>query len=662
MRARVLILISHRAEFRHAWRTSAALTQVHLRPLLEADVTAIVRALAGGPLPPELEARILAKAEGSPFFAEELTRSLEEEGFLDHAGRGVRLTRPVEEILIPGSVREVIAARLDRVRPGAKRIAQVAAVLGRQFRRSDLLQLVEGEQIDLDAELAELTRRGVIHRKSLFSDDEFRFGESLTQEVAYDSLLLKQRRQLHGRVAAQLEAGGGDTSLSRPALLAHHYARSDERERAIETLLAAAADAERLPSYRTSLELFRQAWEMGEALLRDGKADPRVRKWVMDATAGYARIAVLYGTAVEVDAERAALRARELALELGDKSTAAVQRVMHGMLLSADPARFAEGVGLTETAVSEMQDLGNTPLVLHASRALAWNALLDGRFAAARTTLDHVLYELEQAGQREALSDVYVSTRWMRDGVIQSSDDYSAAFAHATETFELAQRANNRTTQSGSASVLAQVHMARAEYSLARKWAGISLEVSEQIGSLAGVHRGEALLLAARVALGEMVTLGPLADRLQDGIAQGGNMLMAIQPVVEAFLGLGEVKRAERAARVAVERAAGRLRILLAKAALADVLVRQGPSTWAEAERTVDRALGLAEAIGCRSVQVQALLARARLALAHDATDDARRALEAAQARGREIGLVRYDRLIALLLTQVDVGLSAAAS
>ncbi|MEO8604921.1 MAG: adenylate/guanylate cyclase domain-containing protein, partial [bacterium] len=531
MRARVMILLSHRAEFRHAWRTSAALTQVHLRPLLDEDVTAIVRSLAGGALPPELEARILAKAEGSPFFAEELTRSLEEEGFLTHDGGGVQLTRAVEAILIPGSVREVIAARLDRVRPGAKRSAQVAAVLGRQFRRGELVQLLAAEQIDVEVELGELTRRGVIHRKSLFNDDEYRFGESLTQEVAYDSLLLKQRRQLHGRVAALLEAGGGDPTLARPALIAHHYALSDDRAKAVETLLTAAADAERLPSYRTGLELFRQAWELGEAALRDsnGNGDARFRKWMMDATSGYARIAVLYGTAMEVDAERAAIRARELALELGDTATASLQRVMHGMLLSADPARFAEGVALTESAVAEVQQLGNVPLILHASRAVAWNALLDGRFAAARTTLDGVLHELEKNGQRESLSDVYVSTRWMRDGVIQSSDDFAGAFASATETFALAQQASNRTTQSGSASVLAQVHMARAEYAEARRWAAISLEISEQIGSLAGVHRGEALVLASRVALGEMVTLGSLADRLHEGIAQGGNMLITIQ-------------------------------------------------------------------------------------------------------------------------------------
>src|SRR5262249_3795883 len=113
--APVMMLVSHRPDYRPMWRTHAAFTQLSLRRLSEADVTAIMRALADGPLPAELEQLILAKAEGSPFLAEEITRSLIEEGNLTSNGGGSRLTRPVEEIRIPGTVQEVIAARLDRL-------------------------------------------------------------------------------------------------------------------------------------------------------------------------------------------------------------------------------------------------------------------------------------------------------------------------------------------------------------------------------------------------------------------------------------------------------------------------------------------------------------------------------------------------------------------
>ena len=660
-RARVMILLSHRPEYRPQWRTEAAVTQVHLRPLLEDDVLRISRSLAGGALPDELEARILAKAEGSPFFVEEITRSLVEEGFLSTGDGAVRLTRPVDEILIPGSVREVIAARLDRLPAAAKHVAQLAAVLGRQFHREQLSQLLAGEAVDVAHELEELRRRGVIHRKSLFSDDEYRFGESLTQEVAYDSLLHRQRRQLHGRVATLLEVGGGEASLARPALLAHHFARSDDRARAVETLLRAAAEAEQMPSFRTALDLYRQAWEIGEALLGDAPGEASRQRWVMDATLGFTRVTVLYGSSADPDAERAALRGRELALQLGVPEAAGLLRTLHGMLLTVDPERFAEGVAITEAAVAEARESGDPMLALSASRAVAWHYLLDGRFDAARTTIEWVERGLAERDGRPGAAETYLATRMMHDGILQASDEMALAFARATETFAIAERAANHTVRAGSSVLLAQLHLQRAEFEAARGWAARGLEVAEQIGNFAGLQRARALLLASRVALGEAVTLGTLGDALEDGIGRGGNAILSAQPIIDACLALGEVGRAERVARVAMERAAGRYRQLLAGAALADVLVRLGPSAWAEAERCIDRTLGVAEAVGARGVQAQLLVATARLALDRDLPHDARHALERARALCAAIGLARFAGAIPMLSAQVEAGSRASA-
>jgi class 3 adenylate cyclase len=652
MRARVMILVSHRPEHRPAWRTSAALTQLTLRPLLDEDVITITHALAGGALPRELEQRILAKAEGSPFFAEEITRSLSEEGYIAPAGDGTRLTRPVEDILIPGSVREVLAARLDRLGAAAKRTAQFAAVLGRQFRRGDLALLLAPEGVDVDRELTELTRRGVIHRKSLFSDDEYRFGESLTQEVSYDSLLLKQRRQLHERVAALLEAGG-DPTLARPSLIAHHYALSENRAKAVETLLNAAAEAERLPSFHSALELQRQAWDIGEVALRerDG-ADPRFRRWVMDATAGYARLTVMYGSSADPDAERAALRGRELALELGEQSVATMLHSMHGMLLTADPQRFGEGIARIEEGIEEARHTGNDLQVLSFSRAVIWHYLLDGRFADARAKGEWVLGELERLGQRAEPSDLYLATRWMYDGVLFFSDDHDGALRSAAETYEMAVAMPNRTVQSGAASTLSMIHFGRANYADARLWAERSLTTSEAIGSTVGVHRGLALLLAARAALGEPINFARHVDAIESGVAQGGSVLLSIHVLVETLLGLGDVTSAEKLARLADERAAGRVRELFAALALGEVAIRRGVSQWSDASRTLERAQAIADAIGMRSGQALALIGRGRLAFVRNRFDEARAAWQKAHDICAALGLTRYQRVCAHLLSE----------
>jgi len=673
MRARVMVLVSHRSEYRPAWRTNAALTQIPLRPLLDDEVVQITRALAGGALPNELERRILSKAEGSPFFAEEITRSLGEEGYLTRDDGGTALTRPVDEILIPGSVREVIAARLDRLGAPAKRTAQFAAVLGRQFRHDDLSQLLAPEQIDVDRELAELTRRGVIHRKSLFSDDEYRFGESLTQEVAYDSLLLRQRRQLHERVAGLLERGAADpTLLVRPSVIAHHYALSDNRAKAVETLLRAAAEAERVPSFRTALDLCRQAWEIAEAALRDRDgADPNMRRWLMEATFGYARLTVLYGSSADPDAERAAVRGRQLAIELGDQGVASTLLSMQGMLLASDPERFEEGVRLAEEAVDAARQISPSPAadsalplsppttelrVLSASRAVLWHYTLDGRFTEALAKVEWILAELERAGQRATPTDLYLSTRWMRDSVLAHLDEFAAAAREAAETYALAVQVPNRTVQSGSASVLAQVHFARADYEAALQWAERSLNTAEAIGSHAGIHRGAALALAARVALREPADVAREVQTIEQGVTQGGIALLSIHIVVETLLAVGDVGRAEKLARTAFDNAAGRLRRLFAALALGEAATRRGPSQWAEAERSFAQALTLADALGMRSARAMALIGRGRLALDRAQGDQARSDWRAARELSAAIGLTRYERIASELLAQTGSG------
>ncbi|MGE0519200.1 MAG: adenylate/guanylate cyclase domain-containing protein [Candidatus Binatia bacterium] len=654
-RAPVMILVSHRPDYRPGWRTGAAVTQLPLRPLPDDDVARIARAVARGSLPPALEARVLAKAEGSPFFAEEIMRSLAEDGYLSAGEAGVRLTRPIDEISIPGSVREVLAARLDRLGASAKRVAQIAAVLGRQFHRDHVAELLADERIDVDRELAELMRRGVVHRQSLFLSAAYRFGESLTREVAYESLLHRQRRQLHGQVAALLERGHGEPERASSALIAHHYALAHDRPRAVEALLRAAADAERLPSYHTALDLCRKAWEIGEAALREAPADERFARWVMEATRAYARLTVMYGASTDPVATRAALRGRELAERLGDADATALLSTLHGMLLATDPARFAEALAIVEAAVADARRSGDALLPLSVSRAVAALALMDGDFAGARRTIETTLAELESHGQREALSDLYLSARWLYAAALQTAGDLAAAFREATETLALAERACNRTVESGSATVLAMIHALRGNYAEMRRWAERGLATAEQIGNVAGVHRSEALLLAARVASGESGAWTAVADRLEDGIGKGGNMVMAIHSITDALIGLGELTRAERVARLALARASGRHRELLANAALGNVLARLGPGAWAEAARTLDRAAELADAIGDRAVLVDVLLARGRLELAREAADAARLAVARARAVYEGLGLRCHDRAIARLMADVEM-------
>ncbi len=639
--APVLIVVSQRPDGQVRWRARGAFTQVVLRRLADDDVAAILRAIAGGCLPPELERRLVAKAEGSPFFAEEMTRSLLEEGYLVPGPAGCRLTRAVEEIPVPGTVQEVLAARLDRLEPQAKRVVQVAAVLGRQFSRAQLAAVLAGENIDVGHALADLEERGLVHRKTILSEDEYRFGESLTQEVAYEGLLLKQRRQLHERIGLLLEASPGEPSAERSALLAHHFARSDNRAKTVEALLRAAQDAERLPSYRTAVDFYRRAWEVADAGGGDERDAP-FRRAALQATVSLCRLIALFGSSDLVEGERAARRAQALAEDLGDTEALAGVSYYHGVIIMmGEREQFGRGLALAEQGLTIAQQAGAQLPAIRISQGLAINYAFDGRFELARRAIGWVLDELERAGDRERVSDLYLGARWIRDSVLQLSDDLDAAVESASETNAMAVRAPNRTVRSGTAIALAQIHFMRGEYAEAQRWADEALEIADAIANMAALPGAAAVALAARLERGERVAPERYLDAIERGQAAGDSIQTNVRFVGDALLALGDLERVERQAHwLRRNRSGGRLREAYLATALGDLSARLDQHD--EAQRAYAHAIALAETIGARSTMAAAVLGSAELAAARGEDPASAPALEGALAAFRALRLGRY--------------------
>jgi len=656
-RGRFMLLVSHRPDYQPAWRVTAAFTQLTLGPLSDEDTTAIIRAVAGGPLPPELDQRIRQQAEGNPFFTEEITRALAEEGYLLRSDGHVRLTRPVAEMRLPGTVEEVIGARLDRLAPHAKRVVQVAAVLGRQFRRQQLAAILAGEGIDVAAELALLERRGIVHRKTLLSDDELRFGESLTQEVAYQGLLLRQRRELHERIGHLLESLPGEPTAERAALLAHHFVRSENRDRAVAALIHAAQDAERLPSFRAAARFYRQAWELAEPLLAGAEPPAAAQRLVLQAAFGVSRMAVIYGV-VEGDVEDVLERGRGLAEALDDDEALAQLCALHGMAMSSQGReRFAAGQALVEEGLAVAERAGLVRATIGIARALAWGYFFDGRLDDAERKNEWALAELARLDPPGRPSDLQLSMRFMGDRMHYYRDDLAGAFRRAAATYEIALGVANRTVQLASSATLAQVHLARAEYAEARRWADRSLEIAQRIGNMAQVRTASAVGLLASRELADTGAQARYLGLLEAGIALGPEPL-TMQLIVEALLAVGQARRAEDVARTAYETSGGRLRETLCLAALGDVLLRLGPTRAAEARQCYEHARALAEALGARISRARTLLGLGELAAGEGDGAAAQRhfteALEVFRTLGYLRDHARTERLLASLETRVQ--------
>ena len=610
--ARVMVVVSQRPEERPPWWAHAALTQIVLRRLADADVASIVRAVAGGPLPAQLEAALVAKAEGSPFVAEEMTRALLEEGHLVRDGEGVRVTRAIGDIPIPGTVQEVIAARLDRLGPAAKRVAQVAAVLGRQFDRNHLVQLLAPDGVDVGRALVELEERGLIHRKSLLANDEYRFGESLTQEVAYEGLLLRQRRQLHDRIGLLLEKESGKAGADRTAILAHHFSRGDDPRRALRALVAAGDTATEVPSYRSAVEFYRRAWELAEPML-DERADEELRRLALAAALGLCQVTVLFGATTAAWVPGIAQRGQALADELGDAESKARLCYVEGIATMASEGGLQRGIALAEEGVAIAERAGLKPVAMGLSRGLGVTYVLDGRFAIAEEVTGQVVRSLEDAGHKERLSDLYVSSRWVRDAVLHLSDEIDEAARATRETYDMAVRAPNRTVRSASASTLGQIHFVRGEYEQAKRWADEAFEIAEAIGNVPAFPAAAAIALASRVELGEKPSPGRYLDAIEQGLGTAGSLQLNIRFVGEALAGFDV---ADRAARLAEQLrrgpTGGRLRQTLIMIAAADLLLRAGRVQ--EAAEGYGHAIARAEEIGARAPLVAATLGAATIA------------------------------------------------
>jgi len=641
--APLMLLVSHRPDYMPLWRAQVAFTQLTLRHLSDEESGEIIRAIAGGSLPAELERLICVHAEGNPFFTEEITRALLEEGSLVRRDGRIEVTRPLEDIRIPETVQELLEARLDRLGAHAKRVTQVAAVLGRQFHRDQLACLLEGEGIDVAGQLEGLERRGVLHRQGSRSEQEFRFGESLTQEVAYEGLLLKERRRLHERVGLLLEELPGEPTPERSALMAFHFSRSDNRAKAIAALLRAGQDAERLPSWRAAGDFYYRAWELAEAAL-DGEhgGEESLRRSALEAALSFCRITVSYGSNARAGFERVARRGRALAESLGEVDTVAGICAYHGMQLSAQRERFTEGLALVEEGFALAQRAGSEMTAINISRALAFGYLYDGRFDLAQGISDWVVAELEKRGQRERLTDLYLGARWMRDAIYGHSDHFQPALEGLLDTYDLAVQAPNRTMAITAAGTLAQLNFACGRYADAKTWVDRCLEAARAIGHVASIHTASAMALATGVELGETVPLAEYADAIEEGLASGGNTLLSIRWIVDALLALNELALAHRFAQMACERAAGRLKEMLTMAALGAAVSRLAPDRWAEAEHWFQRAMDLAQTLGVRSTLAQTLIGMGELAAARGDQQSGVAHVRRALTICREIGFNHY--------------------
>ena len=198
---RILLLTNYRPEYKHDWGGRTYYRQIRIDPLGAESAAELARALMGDePGLETLKSVLIERTAGNPLFLEESVRTLLETGVLSGEPGAYRLMQNVPTPEIPASVQAIIAARIDRLSPEAKKLLQCAAVIGQRFTFAILKAVAETSEETMRLALDSLKETEFVYEAQLFPELEYTFKHALIREVAYGGILQERRRALHGQI------------------------------------------------------------------------------------------------------------------------------------------------------------------------------------------------------------------------------------------------------------------------------------------------------------------------------------------------------------------------------------------------------------------------------------------------------------------------------
>lgn len=266
---RVLLIVTFRPELAPPWIGQPHVTPLTINRLVRKESEALIDGVIGNKvLPANIRQDIIERTDGIPLFVEEMTKAVLESG----AERTITAVWSTE-LAVPATLHASLMARLDRLGSTAKEIAQIGAVIGREFSYQLLSAVAQRTGEELQATLRALTEAGLILCRGSLPEATFVFNHALVRDAAYNTLLRDPRQNLHLRVARKLESEFADVPTVQPELLAHHYAAGGSRDKAIRYWREAGERAVRRAANREAIENLRRALSL------IGKQEETAERW-----------------------------------------------------------------------------------------------------------------------------------------------------------------------------------------------------------------------------------------------------------------------------------------------------------------------------------------------------------------------------------------------
>jgi class 3 adenylate cyclase/tetratricopeptide (TPR) repeat protein len=643
----MLLAATSRVDAVMDWGSATPIT-IHLGPLDRDAAESVIRAtLEADRVSPALASWLHERTGGNPFFLEEACRSLVEEHAVAVQDGTALLRTPDQPLHLPDTVQAVIRARVDRLDPGTREILRVASVVGRDFGRG-LLEQVLGRPSGLSPHLERLKAAGLVQQTRVAPEPAYRFKHSLTHEVVYASLLEHQRRTLHGVTGRAIEELFRDRIDEQLGSLADHFSRAEEWRVAARYGLRTAKRAANSSQFAEALEIL-----------------DRVRGWLAhlpdDADRREQATDVLLLQERMCETQGLRERQQQLIDEViallapNDVSPRLVEAHLRQGDLFTLLGRFDRGATALETSLRLSRERGDATGEGNALRSLGLLRWHEGkneealRYAEQATTLDR------ERGDLEAI----VRDLHNLGTILKGMREFDRAIACLQEAMDLCVRLEDPSKQFYSAHTLANVHRELGHIEVAQQYLRSADEIA--VARRMPVERSFTLMALAHITLqqgkpeeairlyGEAVEMSRKA-RHAEGLAQ------ALRMLGEVLVGLGSAAEAlphfeESAGLFAqLQDANGQLEAL-------EGMIRAGRQAGGtvDTERQCKQALALAEALDDAPRQASLWNLLGILAWEHGAFTDALTHYEAALAEVRRTDQ-RADE--GLVLNSVGVTLS----
>ena len=381
--ARVLVILTYRPEFIPSWSPGEHVTVLHLQRLSPDQVATLVTQLTDGKsLPDSLQRHIVSRADGVPLFVEELTKMVLESGLLHEGVQHYELEGPLPALEIPATLQDSLMARLDRL-VTARGVAQLGAVIGRQFSYALIQAVSELDDVTLQRELGRLLEAELLYQYGELPQASYVFKHTMIQEAAYQSLLKTTQQQVHKRIVEVLADQFPKIVRTQPELLAHHATEAGLTDKAVRYWHQAGQHALQRSANVEAVAHFRR----GLSLLEMLSSTPERQQSERELQAALAPALITTQGFAAPDVVQAYTRARHLCQQAGE--TVELFPILRGLWVCSEVrADLPTARALGEELLGLAQDFPKSDRFVEAHRALGNTLFWLGEFTAAQDHLN----------------------------------------------------------------------------------------------------------------------------------------------------------------------------------------------------------------------------------------------------------------------------------